>query len=335
MEHNFTIIPYNPMYSKEWDIFVRTRSRNGGIFHEQKFLSYHKKGKFQDMSILLYKGDKLFGVFPCVENESCNQAIIVSHPGSSYGGLVFHFNAKTRDVLSMLDGLINYYNQLNYFSIEMQLSEPIFCHPIGEELDFLLWHRGFTLKSKEISTCVQLSQDKIWKLHGRKKNITDINNLTRKGFEFGESDSLKEIYPIIENNLKSRYNKAPTHSIDELHLLKKLYPNKINLWLVKYLGKPICTAVSFIVNETAVHDFYIAQDYNYSKYNVMPFLFYNIFDHYSNKGFKWYNFGISSRKENIKWGILEFKERMGGRATTRNMYLLQNLAEYVAYQPTK
>ena len=48
---------YNANYAEQWDEFVMNESRNGGIFHERKFLSYHEGGRFQDYSFL-YLNDK-------------------------------------------------------------------------------------------------------------------------------------------------------------------------------------------------------------------------------------------------------------------------------------
>lgn len=322
---------YNPENIELWDDFVINRSRNGSIFTERRFLSYHPEDRFVDKSILFFKNNEIEAVFPAAEIINGAQKNIVSHPGSSNGGLVYSQTSKTRDVLEILELLISHYKELKYSSLELRLNEPIFDNPASDELRYLLWHRGFTTVTKELSTCVKLDESSSWFTYGRKKNRTDINNLKRQGFSVVLTDSTEEIYPIIETNLVSKYNKKPTHTLSELIHLKRLYPNRIHYWKVTKEEKIAAVIVAFVVNKIGIHDFYIAQNSIFQNVNTMPLLFYSIFDYYRNKGFQWYNFGISSRADWIKWNILEFKERMGGRATIRESFCLNELQNYQPY----
>jgi hypothetical protein len=326
------VVLYNPNLSFEWDEFVMHSSRNGNIFTERKFLSYHNEGKFKDKSLLFFKRDKLIAVFPSAEMKHDSGYGIVSHPGSSNGGVIYSKEAKTNDVLEILETLIGFYKNESYNFIEIRLNEPIFDNPSSDEARYLFWHRGFIVKTKELSSCVLLDKSMSWEKLGRKKNRTDINNLKRQGFNVSLSNSTEEIYPIIENNLERRYKKRPTHSFTELELLKSLYPDRVHYWKVTYEDQIAAVVVSFVVNKQGVHDFYIAQSDDFKTVNTMPLLFYSIFNYYMENGFKWYNFGISSRKDWIKWGILEFKERMGGRATIRESLILNNLQKYQPYK---
>jgi lipid II:glycine glycyltransferase (peptidoglycan interpeptide bridge formation enzyme) len=97
---------------------------------------------------------------------------------------------------------------------------------------------------------------------------------------------------------------------------------------VKVNEEIAAVTVLFDVTSKAVHTFYIAQSQEYANTNVLPLLFYRIFEQYRQRNFDWYNFGISSRGQQIKWGMLEFKERMGGRATARQVWKLDNLSAY-------
>ena len=51
---NIAVKEYTKDHHKVWDQFVRTESRNGGIFQERDFLSYHPEGKFNDASLLFF-----------------------------------------------------------------------------------------------------------------------------------------------------------------------------------------------------------------------------------------------------------------------------------------
>jgi hypothetical protein len=161
--NNIEVKEYNEEYHGKWDQFVRTESRNGGIFQERDFLSYHPEGKFNDASLVFFDKATLIAVFPAAIVSENGKEKIVSHPGSSCGGLIFHYETNMQQVLEILESLIEFYKGKKIDSLEIRLPEPIFNSIPDEEIRYLLWHRGFTLKSQEISTCVKLTESKIWR----------------------------------------------------------------------------------------------------------------------------------------------------------------------------
>jgi hypothetical protein len=323
---------YTKDHHKQWDEFVKNTSRNGGIFQERDFLSYHPDGKFKDASLLFFEKGLLMAVFPAAIISENGKKKVVSHPGSSCGGLVFHFCATLQQVLEILELLITVYQENQVDSIEIRLSEPIFNAIPDEELRFLLWHRGFTIKSQEISTCVKLSENKVWERLCRKRNLSYIKQQEKDGVKIMETNDVDQVYPVIEMNLKVRYNRVPTHSREELIKLKEIYPDRIHYWIAAKEDQVLGILVLFDVNTTGVHSFYIAKNEQYENVKAMPLLFHRVFEHYYKTGYAWFNFGISSRGEQIKWGILEFKENVGGRATARQIWHLENIGEYKKYE---
>jgi len=329
---NIEVKEYTEEHHKTWDDFIKNTSRNGGIFQERDFLSYHAEGKFKDASLLFFEKGALMAVFPAAVISDNGKEKVVSHPGSSCGGLIFHYSATLQQVLEILELLISFYQQKKIDSIEIRLAEPIFNAIPDEELRYLLWHRGFTLKSQEISTCVKLTGDKIWEKLCRKRNLSYIKQQEKDGVKVIETNDVDKVYPVIELNLKVRYNRIPTHSREELIRLKEIYPDRIHYWIAEKEGRVLGILVLFDVNTTGVHSFYIAKNEQYDNVKAMPLLFHRAFDHYYQQGYTWFNFGISSRGQQIKWGILEFKENVGGRATARQIWYLDNISDYKNYE---
>ena len=330
--NNLEVKEYTEDRHKVWDEFIRTASRNGGIFQERDFLSYHPEERFKDASLLFFEKGTLMAVFPAAIISENEKEKVVSHPGSSCGGLIFHNSATLQQVLEILESLIEYYKTKNIDSIEIRLAEPIFHAIPDEELRYLLWHRGFTLKSQEISTCVKLNEAKMWEKLCRKRNMSYIKQQEKDGVKVVETDDVDKIYPVIEMNLKVRYGKTPTHSREELIRLKEIYPDRIHYWIAEKEDKVLGILVLFDVNITGVHSFYIAKNEEVENVKAMPLLFHKAFEHYHKLGFDWFNFGISSRGQQIKWGILEFKENVGGRATARQIWHLDHLTDYIKYE---
>jgi hypothetical protein len=327
---------YRDVMDKQWDMFVRQYSRNGGIFQERKFIGYHPPGKFRDDSLVFLSDGAVVGVLPAARiGEPGQQMVAYSHPGSTAGGLIYHREMTLREVLTMLELAIDYYKSRGYHRLEFRLAESLFAYPGDGELLFLLWHRGFKLVTREVGSCVNLNNSDNWLTLGRKKNPGTIRSLRKQGIRSFLTDDPDASFRLVANNLEQRYGKHPSHSAQELADLKLRYPDRVHFWLAAQGDTPIATIVVFVVNRHAVHDFYIAQDYAYSKLNAMPMLFYHAFEHYQSLGYEWFNFGLSSRADWIKWGILEFKERMGGRGTFKDVWALEDLLAYRPYEQSR
>ena len=110
---------YIKIYSEKdfhlFDNFVNN-SINGTIFHEQRFISYHGKNKFQDSSLLIYENEKLIAVFPAALIIKNNTTILKSHPGTSYGGLVINENLP-------FEKISNIYNSIESFCLKNNINQ--------------------------------------------------------------------------------------------------------------------------------------------------------------------------------------------------------------------
>jgi hypothetical protein len=324
------IVRYSSDLQANWDDFVRTKSRNGTIFHEQQFLSYHGS-RFEDCSIMVVedKSTNILAVLPAALIKEVNNYGIVSHPGSTYGGIIFREDLKFRQLKDVVDAVLRYYH-LNfgpcYFKMILQeefRSVTSFC-----DLIYLLWHRGFRLYVKEIGMCKDLGEQSFEKYRGTTRQYVMSGKDSKLGIKHSrvsETEKMKTCYHLLANNLKRRYAKGPTHSLEELLNLKKLLGDRVMFFSSTYENEIIATVIVFELNKEVVHDFYIAQDYAFARMNPLVGLFHYIFDYYRSLNFEFFNFGISSRDKWIKWGILEFKEQFGGKAVTRDTWILPDI----------
>ena len=324
-------VSYSPAWQQRWDRFIRSESRNGNIFHEQLFLSYHGS-RFEDASLLLldHSTDRILAVLPAAVRRDQSSLGIISHPGSSYGGLVFADHIRLRTLKSMLNAAIEYYrNTYDAHYLKLIIQEPFHTGNSFDDLIFLLWHRGFALLSKEAS-CVKdlsiVSPDAYGKTvrqyvtSKKDQRLGITHHLAETSYE------LQACYQLIEQNLDVKYNKAPTHSFAELLDLRARYQERIKAFYSKYEGKTIATVVTFALDTHTVHDFYTSLHYEYGSLKPLFGLFDFIFGYYRDKGYSFFNFGISSRDRWIKWGIFEFKENFGTRVLTRDVWCLNDLS---------
>lgn len=329
---NLKVVPYSGERRNDWDDFVQNQSRNHTIFHEQRFLSYHGD-RFRDCSALVcdQKNGSILAVCPAALAEDNGRVGVVSHPGSTYGGIIYRDELKTRTLKEVVDLIIKHYSATYGAKfIKLILPEDF---PTGNscgDLTFLFWHRGFELASKEASTVIDLKTiDACPNFRKTTKQYVKSKKDERLGIShhLGETEAeIQMAYSLIKNNLNAKYHKDPTHSLTELFLLKRLYEKEIKVFYSIFERKIVGTVIIFELNKEVAHTFYISQDYNYARVNPLIGLFMLIFSNYAAKGFKFFNFGISSRGKWIKWGILDFKEQFGGRLLTRDTWILRDLS---------
>jgi hypothetical protein len=329
---NLKVIPYIAEDKRAWDNFVQNHARNSTIFHEQRFLSYHGD-RFRDCSIMVChrKNNSILAVCPAALKEEDGQLGIISHPGSTYGGIIFRDELKTKALKEIVDVVIKYYSSISeakFFKII--LPEEFHTGNSFGELPFLLWHRGFELASKEASIVIDLENIQACpNFRKTTKQYIKSKKDERLGIShhLGETETeIERAYSLIKHNLNTRYQKDPTHSLKELLLLKRLYREGIKLFYSLFEDKVIGTVVLFELNNNVTHTFYISQNYDYARINPLIGLFMLIFSYYAEKGFKFLNFGISSRGKWIKWGILDFKEQFGGKLLSRDTWILRELS---------
>lgn len=330
-KNKMKVIKYTEDWRQKWDHFVKNESINGNLFHEQKFLSYHGD-KFEDCSVLVSDGDKdeILAIMPAALKRDGSKKGVVSHPGSTYGGVIYKMGLRTRTLKEALDLLIKHYrNEYGADYIKMILPEEFHTGASSDGLTFLLWHRGFQIQTKEISCVKDLKDSSFDRFRATTKQYIRSKKDERLGIQHGVAREESEIvacYRLIENNLQDRHSKRLTHSLDELLHLKKIYEDNVTLFYSEYDSNIVASVVVFELTKKVVHDFYIAQNYEFATLNPLVGLFSYIFNFYRDKGYEFFNFGISSRDKWIKWGILEFKEQFGTDILTRDSWILADLA---------
>ena len=329
------VCPYDASQSEPWDRFIADDSRNGGLFHERRFLSYHAPDRFRDIS-LMFRDDTgdLVGVLPGaqVDLEGGGRGV-ESHPGSSAGSFVFAKTARLSQVLAMVDAAATHYRDAGFDRIGLRLAEPVFASSTTGELDFTLWHQGYRLRARELSTAIRLGDEAARIALARKKLGVEERAAQKRGVTIGESDNACAVWEQVARNLKERYGKTPSHSAAELARLKQLYPARVRFWCATRDGATLAVIVVFEVTPQAAHTFYIAHDRTAATdVNPMPLLVSTICADLAARNFSWLNFGISTRGDYVKWGILEFKEFMGGRGVCREEWELSRLADFKPYE---
>lgn len=314
----------NPKTS-DWDEFVEN-SNNGTLFHKLKFLSYHPKDRFNFLNLAFYDDNNLLAVLP----GAIKDGVFKSPSGSSYGSFV------TKDLTfnkyeEIIDSFIAFAKKNSIAEIYLTPPPNIYLKNQNEIIQFLLKYKGFETSYDLISNAVNLS------LYSKKNILEKLTSMHRravkKSFSYGLTvkftTDFESFYPILVEN-KKKFNATPTHTLEEIIRLNKLFPNKIKL-LMAYSkeNQPLAGILLFICNKNVVLTFYISHYYQFQEFRAVNRLFYESIIWAKKNNFKWLDMGVSmdtlsSNPMEPSRDLIFFKEGINSRGFLRTTFHLKN-----------
>ncbi|MCI0560470.1 MAG: GNAT family N-acetyltransferase, partial [Nitrososphaera sp.] len=126
-------------------------------------------------------------------------------------------------------------------------------------------------------------------------------------------------------NNKKRHGVKPTHTLAELERLRKFFPDRVVLFLVKKGLKPIAGSLVFACNEQVVLCFYNMLLYEYEQYNPIHAVMYEVVKWATESGYRWVDIGVSqdTKAENPmtpSMSLIRFKEKFNARGILRSTF---------------
>ena len=315
---------YNTKYNEQWDIFIK-HSNNGTLFQTRKFLNYHICRNFIDHSLIFTKGQHIVALFPACIIRKNSSRVLYSHPGASYGGLVFNSDADY-NLINETIRCLNDYCQAKKFASVSLIQTPFIYHTIVDfSLDYCLKWNGFKEIETYISHATHLQENKnIFSfLHKRKKRYINKLQLS-KAFKIVHSNDLETFYPILLES-KKNYDVLPTHSLDELKNILLAFNKKIILLLSFDKKTAVGGSLIFITNNEVGLVFYNVVLNNYKKTQLASYQLYNCLKICLAANLKYVDFGVSHIPQDHnpltpKLSLIKFKEQFGAKGIMRHIY---------------
>lgn len=314
---------FQPDDARNWDEFV-ARANNGTLFHERRFLSYHPADRFSDHSLILEKKGKIKALFPAAVQEEGGKQSLISHPGSSYGGLIVDRDLSFRDSYDIVELLVKHGKAKGYSKIKMTLPPAIYQSRVSNYIDFSLIKHGFEYAKRDVSSMLTIESTPEENLAlFRTSHRTAVRKAIKQNVTISESDDWESFYQILETNLKIRHGVNPTHTLDEIIKLKTLYPDRIKLFSAFHDDKMVAGVVNFSVNKDVVLAFYISHDETRQKLRAVNLLFYEIIKWCQVNNFKYLDFGIFTVDMDPNFGLGRFKENFGASGVFRDTFEIE------------
>jgi hypothetical protein len=301
---------YDASQQKVWDDFIAKSRADSFLFHRD-FMDYHAD-RFTDCSLLVYRKGKLDALLP----GNINGDAFYSHQGLTYGGIILSNATATTDVLG-------YFETINLFLKDLGVKKVIYKAlpyiyqnlPSQEDLYAL-----YRLKAEKIGCNISSTfchDSKLAFVESRKSGIRKAKNA---GIEISETKNFSEFWVILEDNLQRTHGTKPVHSLKEMTLLQKRFPDKISNYICLLNGEAVAGCVLFMM-KNVVHVQYISANEQGKMTGALDLLFdYLINDKYC--GIRYFDFGQSTEKMGaiLNENLIFQKEGFGGRGVTYDIY---------------
>lgn len=311
----FTIKQYSVKDFNLWNDFI-SRSKNATFLFNRNFMEYHKD-RFEDFSLMVFEKENLVAVLPANKVGDT----LHSHQGLTYGGLLYPNVVNGEKAEHILDTLLSFI-KANGFKTFYLKQIPSFYLSLGNgEIDFFLLKRGAVLYRKEMNLGIDLKSA----LHISKSKLKHFRKIEKLNLNIDEDGDIALFWEkVLESRLLAKHNANPVHSLNEIKVLKKLFPDNIKQYSVFFEGK-IAAGVTIFESDFVVKSQYGATTTEGEKIRAMDFLFIKLIEKYKNEGKIFFDMGIvgENNDKGYNSGLLKQKEELGCSIFNQDFYKLE------------
>ena len=307
---NWEIRLYQEEDKTEWNAFLQT-ARNSTFLFDRGFMDYHSD-RFDDCSLMAYRNGKLKALLPADRREG----ILRSHGGLTYGGWVLpaQTGIDGNEVLRLWSEWLGWCDDNGISSILYKPLPYIYARQPAQEDLYCLFRYGGILKEVNLSSAISLRENpgfnKLQKRHLKGVSEVDYEIKTYSG-EI-PAEKLKKFYEMLEICLAERHEARAVHSLSEIDLLSRKFPENISLNVVETGGR-IEAGIWLFKTATCNHCQYIATTGYGREKNLMTPLTAFLIEKATSEGKLYFDFGISNEEQGryLNEGLHRHKSSFG------------------------
>ncbi len=308
----YSVIVYTSTYKKLWNEFVANAKNATFLFHRD-FMEYHKD-RFEDFSLLVFKETMLIAVVPA--NKS--GAMVYTHQGLSYGGVVLSKKVKFNETISIYKAILAFLETQHIERFELKLTPRTYHKVPADEVDYILFLLKAKLTRRDLASVIQQDNFKLPIQSNRKDGVRKGKKNLLEVREEKEFASFWET--ILIPNLQKRHQATPVHSVKEITQLANLFPQHIKQFNV-YKEEELVAGTTLFITDQVVHVQYISSNDDRQILGSLDFLFSELIQNRF-KDKRYFDFGISNEAQGTKVniGLHYWKECFGARGIVHDFY---------------
>lgn len=307
------IFRYQNEMKEEWDEFV-SKAKNRSFMFYRSFIEYHQH-RFLDHSLVIRSFGEVLALLPASQKEGQ----ITSHGGLTYGGFITNSKMTVEIMLGVFRKVVEYLRENQIKVFQYRALPHIYHHLPAEEDLYALSCFGARLDKRTVSTTIDLSRP----LKMQERRRRGIRRALKAGVSVREFENAKEYWPLLVKNLRERHEVEPVHSLEEIHVLKKQFPQNIRFFYA-FLNEKLIAGVVVFETEVLAHLQYISANEEGKRKGALDLLISTLIDSYKESK-RFFDFGISTEDGGkvLNTGLAAQKEGFGGRAIVYDTYSLE------------
>lgn len=311
----YTVERYAPSMAAEWDDFV-SRARNATFLFRRGYMDYHAD-RFNDFSLVARDGSqRIVALLPA--NAAGDR--IESHGGLTYGGWIGCY--RHFDVISLLEiqnAASRYLSDCGFRELLYKPLPYIYCDIPSEEDRYVIFRNGGRLESSQVSTVIALDTDMGPDATRRRK----ARHAAAAGVAVDFSDDLAAYWKILEEVLRQRHGAAPVHTLAEMEMLRRRFPDNIRL-LCAFKDGEIVAGTLLYESGRVVRTQYIAAGDAALGCRALDLLLVRLTEMSRDAGYRWLDFGTSNLEHGhlLNEGLVRQKITLGGRAVVFDRFAI-------------
>lgn len=301
-----------------WDAWCEAAA-DATFLHTRRFLSYHGD-RFVERSLVIEEdGGDWLGVLPAAVHPA-DPGIVVSHPGSTYGGLVHGGSLRGERALQALRLAAAHYAALGHARLQYKAVPHIYQRaPLQDDL-YALFRLGAQRYRCDLSSCIALAHP----LPVSERRRRGVKKAARAGVRFACGPQYAAaLWPVLQDNLARRHDARPVHRLDEIEELMRRFPAHVVL-RVALLGDDVVAGLVLFVCGDVVHAQYIAASEAGHACAALDGLFDHAIAEARATGARCFDFGISNEQQGrvLNEGLHRFKSEFGAGGVVHEFYEL-------------
>jgi hypothetical protein len=307
----YTIRQYQANDYAIWNAFV-SKAKNATFLFDRDFMEYHRD-RFEDFSLLVFEGNKLMAILPA--NRVGEQ--VFSHQGLTYGGLVYTDKLKLTTLINIFASVLEFLHQHKIKKIHVKTIPSIYHQKPSEELQYALFLSDAKLIRRDSLSVIDFKKPTIIS----KGRIEGVNKGIKNNLVVVEEINFDVFWnKILIPNLEKKHQAKPVHSLHEIKLLHKKFPNNIRQFNV-YLNNVIVAGTTIFESDQVAHAQYISANETKNEIGSLDFLYHHLIKNvFENKNFL--DFGTSNENQGrqLNQGLCFWKESFGACTIIQDFY---------------
>ncbi len=242
-----------------------------------------------------------------------------SHPGITFGGFIHHGKLRGGGMIEAFRASAARLQAAGCSILRYKALPHIYQFAPAQDDLYALFRCGANLWRRDLSSCIDLA----YRLAPSRRRKRALRTSDKAGITVtvGQGCHVRELWRVVEDNLKQRHDVSPTHSFDEICLLAERFPNAIRFMVALAEDEVVAGTVLFLTPRV-VHTQYIAASERGRGLNALDRLLESVILQATAAGYRFVDFGISNEDHGryLNPGLIRFKNEFGCGGVTYDFY---------------